>query len=125
MRGVFAVAWCLLFGACATVGGGESQIYGIYDVISIDGATLPYGDYLEAWVELGPNGNSMFTMILVDGPGPMEFPGTYSLEEYRDGCFPFLFVDNEHPSERMSGAICGEVMNAHNGRSPMVLHKRR
>jgi hypothetical protein len=64
-------------------------------------------------------------MVLEGAAGPMEFPGTYSLEEYEDGCFPFNFVDNEHPTEGISGTICGNQITAHDGRSPLVLQKRR
>ena len=124
MRAVFGVGLCIVLGACATFGGGEPEVYGTYDVISVDGAKVPYGEYLEGWLKLRPNGISMFTMVLEGSPGAMEFPGTYILEESEDGCIPFRFVDNEHPTEGISGTICGDEMTAHDGRSPMVLHKR-
>ena len=124
MRTVFAVALCFVVGACATFGGGEPDISGIYDLVSVNGEALPTPDVTKAWLELRADGVSVFTS---DQPSLTDLEvdtGKITLEEMEDGCIPVYIEDDTDPIG-FDGSVCGEVLTVEIGNFLLVFHKRR
>lgn len=122
MRTLVAVALCFLLGACATFGGGEPDPYGIWDIVSINGETLPTAEVTEGWCELRADGIESCTLTLEGVDEPLADTSPFTLGEIRDGCFPYESTDSE--GTVWTGSICRDVFTAEGPDMVVVLHKR-
>ena len=123
MRTVFAIALCFLLGGCATFGGGEFDPYGMYDLVSINGAALPTMEVTGGWYELRPDGTSTVTMDIAEMPDQEAGNADFSLGEMEDGCFPFRSTGED--GSEWTGSICGDVFTVEGNETTVVMHKRR
>ena len=126
MRALAAVALCFPLGACAMFGGGGTDIYGVYDMVSIGGESLPNAELTSAWLDWRPDGSWTNTYFPVGAPEPMTEEGQSSLGEEADGCVPFEAWGSLTPDQPFSGTVCDGVIS---GTDPeagtFVMHKRR
>jgi hypothetical protein len=127
MRTVLALALCFVVGACATFGGGEPDIYGIYDVVSMDGGSLPSAEISNAWGDLKPDGSWTMTLSLAGTSETMVEEGGSSIGEEVDGCLPFQSWNYLAPELMVYGTICDGVLTVPGTEevASMVMHKRR
>ena len=123
MRAVFAVALCLVVGACAAFGGGGPDPYGVWDIVSVNGEDLPFQEMTEGWCELNADGTEVCTMVAEGFPEPLVDSSPFTLGELEDGCFPYESTDPE--GGVWTGSICGDVFTAEGPDMVVVLHKRR
>jgi len=127
MRTVFAVALCFVLGACAMFGGGEPDIYGIYDMVSMGGETLPTAEISSAWVDWKPDGSWVMTITPAGTSETMVDEGGSSVEKAVDGCVPFQSWNSLAPEVIVPGTVCDGVATipGEEGIVAMVMHKRR
>ena len=123
MRAVAAVALCFALSACATLGGGRSGPYGIYDVVSANGEDWPTAEGMRSWYELRADGTSSATFINPNQAEPAVNDATFWLGNMEDGCIPF-WATGEDETE-WTGSICGDVFTIEGPNMSVVLHKRR
>jgi len=123
MRNVYAVALCLVLGACATLGGGEFDPYGVYDIVTVNGESLPTMEVISGWCELRTDGTDWCSMTVEGLSEPIEGSSPHTLGEFEDGCIPYESTDEG--GVLWTGSICGEILTAANGQLTVVLHKRR
>jgi hypothetical protein len=123
MRTVLAVALYSVLGACARFGGGEPDPFGIYDLVSINGETLPTTEVTEGWCELRTDGTEFCSFTIVGAPEPMSGTSSVTLGEFKDGCLSYQSADGE--GSVWTGSICGETLTATNGEYTVVSNKRR
>jgi len=122
VRTVFAVALCFVLGACATSGGGEPDIYGVWHPVSENGIAVPTDGANGLLLSFGPDGVvESFVRIPTGEGGAMT--GSYSLGEAADGCRSIELVFENVPASVL-GSICGEVLTL-TGESTFVFHKGR
>ena len=128
MRPAFAVVLCSVLGACATFGGGEPDIYGIYDLV-------PGADEVTGWFELKTDGTWDMEISRPGWPEPGRFAGVFSIGEEKDGC---LWIEVWVPDvpdaagrefaitlgKRTPISICDGVMTDTNDENA-TFHKRR
>ena len=123
MRTLGAVALCLAFGACATLGVGGPDPYGIYDVVSANGEDWPTPEGMSSWYELRPDGTSTATFIIPNQAEPAVNDATFSLGEKEDGCIPFSATGED--KTEWTGSICGDVLSIEGPGMSVVMHRRR
>jgi hypothetical protein len=123
MRIILVLSLCCGLGACATFGGGEPDPYGIYDIVTINGESLPTMEVISGWCELRTDGTDWCSMTVEGLEEPMEGSSPHTLGEFEDGCFPYQSTDED--GTRWTGNICGGVITATNGELTVVLEKRR
>ena len=114
-----------MLGACATFGGGEPDIYGIYDLVSANGESIPNDQYSSYWMEWRPDGSWTSHATVVGAPEPVVEDGQSSVEDEVDGCVPFQAWGNEAPDELIAGTVCDGVISGTSPEGPFVMHKRR
>jgi hypothetical protein len=112
-------------GGCATFGGGGQDIYGVYDVASLNGEPLPNEVLSSGWIDWRPDGSWIGSMTPTGGAGPEELEGQSSVGEEVDGCIPFQIWPNEEPDAPGTGTLCGGVMTVVVGAVEWVFQKRR
>ena len=121
MRTVFAVALCFVVGACATT----PDIYGIYDLVSINGESIPNDASSSIWMEWRSDGSWTSHATVVGVPEPVVEDGQSSVEDEVDGCVPFQAWGNEAPDELITGTVCDGVISGTSPEGPFVMNKRR
>ena len=123
MRTVLAVALFFVLAACATFGGGEPDIYGIYDAVSMNGEPVPRARLTGGWVELRADGTGTVRWFYSEVAEPFELAFTFALGEMEDGCIPVISRTEGFAEE--VGSICGDVYTVESQADTVVLHKRR
>ena len=128
MRTVLAVALCFGLGACATFGGGGSDPYGIYDIVTVNGEDWTGNPEMNGWYELRADGTSTVTFDITAMPDAEPSNADFSLGEMEDGCIPLTTSAVE--GSPWTGSICGDVLTTE-GKNELgqdmvvVMHKRR
>jgi hypothetical protein len=120
MRTVFAVALCLVVGACA----GEPDPYGSYDIVSVDGEDWTADQDMNGWYEIRPDGTGTLAFDIAAQPDLEPTESEFNLGEMTDGCIPWSAADPETGVE-WTGSICGEVFTIQGAGQTVVMHKRR
>ena len=126
MRALAVLTLCFILGASATCGGGGTDIYGAYDLVSENGESLPTATTTSGRLDWKADGSWTITVSPVGASEPVVFEGQSSAGEEADGCIPFQIWANEVPDEAASGTVCDGVISIANaGGVPLVFHKRR
>ena len=121
MRTVFAVALCLVVGACAKAG---PDAVGTWDMVSIGGNPLPYGGMAEHWAEVKESGVVNLHLIMEGESEPQVVEAEYSLGEETDGCV--AYSSNDYQSgEPLVGSVCGDVLTLETVDGTSIVYHRR
>ena len=124
MRTILTAAVCLVVGACATFGTAPAGTFGNYDVVSVNGESLPHALMTEGSYYLRGDGTSLSTIQDPSTLAPTVSSGTFSLGKMTDGCIPFIGKTDQGQDGEMTGSICGGVFMAEGVEYSMVLHRR-
>ena len=119
MRIVRFVALCATVVACAVFGGDEPDPFGVYDMVSMGGESIPTAEVAKAWVELKADTTGSTTWVLAESSEEYSTPfGEYSLGKLKNGCIPFLGLE-------WKGFICGDTFRVAGPEYTAVFEKRR
>ena len=122
MRIVLAVTLSLVVGGCAADG---PEVYGIWDLVSINGESLPTQGMAQHWTDVKEGGVVTLYFVPEGESEPQRVEAEYSLGEVKDGCIAYSSNDYQ-TGQRLVGSVCVDVLtlNTVDG-VPIVYHRRK